>query len=343
MKKAEIALTGLASIFYAGCSAVPSRIVEDVKLRKSPPMYSYSNSIDYRNVKELDKKFVKHNHPEKVDLQVLVDSEFIELYNFYKEDEAGISGTFNLCRWWTHFSQKMDSIDKRFNEKAGIDFEVDSVEYVKPPGYIPNDLSCMMSWIRLHYTPEQFDVFLLLTGKEVPESEGLCMPLGNHAVIAPRKYPYFLERIVQHELSHLFGARDARNSDDIMSNSFLNWSYKWSKKDASIMEGNKGRVWYYHDDYIHRIKKWISEFPEEEQDRVVELFCLASGSKFHYPGMQLAESFIKKYPDNKLINSCYQWLLDNKKNQWLLDNRTRLLREMIDQWMRTDFPYTKKE
>lgn len=302
-KKTGTSVIGLASLLYTGCAGLPSRIMDDIKIRKPAPMYSFNDSVNYRNVKVLDKELVKHNHPEKVDLQVLVDSEFIELYDPYHNN------------WWKHFSQKMDSIDERFNKKFGIDFEVDGVEYIKMPDYMPNDLDSMLSWIRLHYTPEQFDAFVLLTGKKVLKSQGVCIPLGNHTVVAPEKYLYFLERITQHELSHFYNAKDIKSSDTIMSNSLFNWSFKWSEDNADRIEWNKDRVWYYHDSYIHQIKKGILEFPKEEQDEVEELFCLASGSNFHDKGMWLAKKYMKKYPGHKLINSCYQWLLDNKREE----------------------------
>ncbi len=297
-------IVSLSSLVYCSCSSMPVRTANPVQLEKEKPVaYSKTDEEYSENIKKIDSKLKKHNDPKKVDLGILVDMSFIEKYG--KNEDL----------WWTTFSSAMDFVDGRFNQEFGIDFDIDSVQYIKLPDYCPKDVGFIVTHMRLHSNPGEFDAFILLSGESYYGGQGTARRLGNHAVIAPDSYSYFLVRIIQHELSHFFNAEDVRSSDTIMSNSLFNFSYNWSKDEKKILNEHKDRVWS-HDFEIEKIKKVIATFSTEEERFTAEkLVCYALSSQFYKEGLELAEEMLGRYPDNKLIDEANGRILKLKKKK----------------------------
>lgn len=294
-------IVGLSSLVYCSCSSVPVR-ANPVQLEKEKPVvYSKVDEEYSENIRRIDSKLVKHNHPKKVDLGILVDSSFIEKYG--KEGDL----------WWKAFSSAADFVDKRFNQELNIDFDVDSVEYTKLPEHCPKDLGFIVAYMRLHHKPGDFDAFILLSGESYYGGQGAAKRLGNHALIAPGNYKDYLAMIIQHELSHLFDVPDASRPGTIMSGSLFNSSYSWSEDEKKIFNENKNRAWS-RDSVIEKIRERIAAFAgEEERFAAEKLVCYALSFRFYKEGLGLAEEMMRRYPGNKLIDEAHDRILELKK------------------------------
>ncbi len=251
------------------------------------------------SVEIVNKKLVKENDPEKVDLEILVDMAFLDKHN------AG---------WWNEISREFDFVDKRFRKTFGIDFEVDAVKYFELPQDSPPDIFFALAYLRLHFKPGQFDAFVFVSGKEYGIHRGICQDFGNHLVVTSYEPVIPLRRTLQHELSHLFGARDYKKSKTIMSNNKDFFSYEWSEENSTILKLNRCKSWDGIDEwYYDLIRGNINEFPEEDRDEVRKLFCYTSSSCFYPESIPLAEKLCAKYPKNEFIKSCHDEILGLKQ------------------------------
>ncbi len=295
----------IAAFFYSGCSTMPMQIADTFRIKREPIVYDNIDQSNLNNVGAIDKTLTKDNDPKKVDLQILVDRAFIERYDTNTEGA-----------WWTKFQDSINFVNKRFKSGFDIEFDVDAVEYLKLPADCPKDLGFVEAYIRLHYIPKQFDAFVFLSGEKYNKGQGATKLGGNHSVAAPGSYTFFLKRIMQHELSHLFNAEDVDSSKTIMSNSLINFSYDWSPEEGGIIAKNKNREWLNQFITTPLFREVIASFPTEE-DRVAaeQLFCYALAFKFHKDGLELAEAMRKKYFYSGFVDSTYRLILELKEKE----------------------------
>ena len=266
---------------------------------KSAPSKTYSAEECINQVKDIDATLSKDNGDATIDLAVLVDREFIKRYSS-KET------------WWEHFCSEMDFVDKNFNDRFGIDFDVDAVSYLELPEGCPDDLIFFISWLSLRYKPGQFDAFVYLSGRDCSGYLGITEMLGNFVVATPNKIAP-LRRVLQHEFSHLYGAEDVRCSSTILSNDLKEFSYSWSSKEEDIISRNKNRHWRADAMwYFDILKKNIDGFPEKDREDVTKLVCYNKCRGFYPESLDLAAKLRKKYPKNELIEGCYIELLEMK-------------------------------
>lgn len=294
-------ICGIAAVLYSGCT-LPVRAIDKPKLTND----IIYNSVDQSNlevVSAIDKTLAKKNDPAKVDLQILVDGEFIERYGT-KDNQ-----------WWEKCLDSFSFVNERFKKEFNIKFDIDGVEYLKVPAGFPKDLGFIEAYIRLNYTPRQFDAFVFMSGEEYNKGHGATKLCGNHSVIAPDRYTIFLKRVLQHELSHLFNASDAENSKTIMSNHFFNFSYEWSIEEREVITQYKDRNWSEPSNTIS-YRNAIAAFPTDA-DRVAaeKLFCYALAWEFHKEGLELAEAMREKYPKSEFVDSAYEFILKLKEKK----------------------------
>ena len=93
---------------------------------------------------------------------------------------------------------------------------------------------------RRNYQPGKYDAFIFLTGKNNGRRLGFCNVFGSHTAVSFEEKDYPVKRMLQHELSHFFGAEDTGTSDTILSSHPIHFSYQWSKHNGTII----GFVWW---------------------------------------------------------------------------------------------------
>ncbi len=251
------------------------------------------------SVKTVNKRLVKGNDPEKVDLEILVDGAFLDAHK---------------TGWWDEISQEFDFVDKRFRKAFGIDFEIDSIRYFELPSDAPPDILFALTYMRLHLKPGQFDAFVFISGRSYGINKGICQEFGNHLIATSYDPMIPLRRTMQHELSHLFGARDYKKSKTIMSNNKDYFSYEWSEENATTLRLNRNKTWDGLDEwYYDLVRGNINEFPEEDREDVRRLFCYSSAFCFYPESMPLADRLCAKYPKNDFIKGCYDEILGLKQ------------------------------
>lgn len=250
------------------------------------------------SVETVNKRLVKGNDPEKVDLEILVDGAFLDAHK---------------ARWWDKISQEFDFVDEKFRKAFGINFEIDAVKYFELPNDAPPDILFALTYTRLHFKPGQFDAFVFISGRSYGINKGICQEFGNH-LIATSCPLIPLKRTMQHELSHLFGARDSKKSKTIMSNSLDYFSYEWSEENSTTLRLNRNKTWDGLDEwYYDLVRGNINSFPEKDREDVRRLFCYSSAFCFYPEAVQLAERLDEKYPRNDFIKGCYDGILGLKQ------------------------------
>ncbi len=274
---ALLILGGLA--FALGCvQSVPGK-----KLIKRTPQ---------ERILELDKSLKKHNSPDKVDLEIIIDSEFVNKHNSPQQD------------WMEKLFEHIKFVDTRFKDVFNIGLEVDSIKYLELPEESPPDIYFLYSYINIKYRHTQSDLIVLFSGKDCGRNQGISTKLGAYAVVAPR-LDIPVKRVFQHELSHLYGAEDVCCACTIMSNDLVFFSYNWSGSEQAVINLNCNRDWNDANEwYFELIRKNLNSFPQEDQEEIALLCSYANASRQYSTGIALGKVLLKKHPGNVFIQDC---------------------------------------
>lgn len=241
---------------------------------------------------ELDKSLKKHNHPDKIDLEIIIDSEFIKKHDGVQQD------------WMEKLFDHIDFVEDRFDDLFDIDLEVDSVKYLELPENAPPDIFFLYNYLHIKYKNVNSDLIILFSGKDCGREQGICKKLGSYVVVAPRlSIP--VKRVFQHEVSHLYGADDVHCSRTIMSNDVVCFSYNWSDTEQTIIDLNRHKDWEDIDEWhFEMLRGNINSFPEEDREDLAVLCAFANASREYPAGISLGEKLFKKYPGNMFIQDC---------------------------------------
>ncbi len=325
---------GFAGLFLAACglASLSCSSGPDVNPSKTVFAGKSSQKEEAALVREIDKMLVKHNDPGKVDLGILVDKSYIDLY---KPDN----------QWWDRIKQGVlvHSV-KRFREQFGIEIEIDGVDYIQldlgidDPGYL-------FTQFMLENDPGQYDALLTFVSRPAGSVRGLAEGNGNHALVFTHKEEH---RTIQHELSHWFNAIDINfcdadiwndadekmihpvfDQETIMTHQSLK-SDKWNTANTLRINNKKNRSWTYDASSIDGIRKYIAGFDEKHQEDVKRLVCYSEAFKYHEKANQLAKKLCRDFPDSWKLRYYHAVVLEKSSDPKMFSEKIKRYKEIIE-------------
>ncbi|MBI4450832.1 tetratricopeptide repeat protein, partial [Candidatus Woesearchaeota archaeon] len=209
----------------------------------------------------------------------------------------------------------LDHCSKRFAQDFGMPVEMDSIKYYTLDDKA--DAYYLFHQLRLqHPKDSRFDAVLAFTGKKdmaiagLSDSQEYCLVLDTAGE----------ELTAQHELSHLFKAKDYDMDHplfwdvSVMSYLWADLTDKWDWQNAGRMKQHLNRKWKHEEDGYDETRKYIAGFPKEQRQQLTTAF-LSAGAKQHSPEAELlCKSLVDKYPDEDYIRLWYAQVLRQRKD-----------------------------